>query len=939
MAAPTIFQTMRLTGRRACALPPASVPPPPQDGGRGRMIRRLAAPLVLAAAALAQAAEIDVLAAADTSPSFFGAVFGYPFIQAGVPVRPFQMPAATGGNGAITYTVTGLPPGLRFDATGTDADGCPGTTPRTVCGTAPATAGSYYLVRITAEDADSNRSVSDRASYAFWVRMYGASISSTNPSQLAGANLNTATVAVSLAHTSFLGGVTASDFELVTDIPDLSISQVSGAARGTTTATLTLAFTGDFSTDRTLAVRVKNSAHLRGGDLTTPAVSVLPLPQATLVLSPSSISENGGVATVTAVLDRRSSRPTTVTVTSVAGAYTAGSDATIMIAAGQTANASDTATVTAADDTIHQGSSGRSVTVTATLANGQGAGPVTGAALTLTDDETLPTVSLALAPSLIAEEGGVSTVTATLSGASSEAVTVTVAAAAGNRAAAADFTLSTATTLTIAAGSTASAGTVTVTANGNNMLSGNKSVTMSGTSAGGNSVANPAAATLTITDDDAPRTTLVLSPSSVTESGGVATVTAVLDRQSPTAVTVTVSAAAGANASAGDFTLSASTTLTFAANATASTGLVTVTVTATDNDTDAPDKGVTVSGTASDGLDLAKDPPAVTLTITDDDAAPDAVLSVNPASIAESGAGNVSTVTAVLSHPSSQPTTVTVTSVAGAYTAGSDATIVIAAGQTANASDTATVTAADDTIHQGSSGRSVTVTATLANGQGAGSATGAALTLTDDEALPTVSLALAPSSIAEEGGVSTVTATLSGVSDEAVTVTVAAAAGTRAAAADFTLSTSTTLTIAAGSTASAGTVTVTANGNNMPSGNKSVTMTGTSAGGNGVANPAAATLTIIDDEALPPPRRPRFRRRRRLAGRPARAAGRADHPPLPARRGRRGVPGGGRPPQRRDPRRRPAQRLNFARRTLGSASLARCAPSEPSGSDGLRSRF
>ena len=574
-------------------------------------------------------------------------------------------------------------------------------------------------------------------------------------------------------------------------------------------------------------------------------------PTATLALDPSSVSENGGLSTVTATLSHPSSEPSTVTVTAGSGAsglYTVGLDATITIAAGSTTAASDTATVAAVDDAVHQGSAGRSATVTATLANGQGAGTVTGATLTLTDDETLPTVALALGPASISEEGGVSTVTAELSGPSSEAVTLTVAAAAGTRAVAADFALSTATTLTLAAGATTSTGAVTVRANGNNVASGSKQVVVSGTSAGGHGVANPSNQTLTLTDDDTPQAALALSSSSIGENGGIATVTATLDRQSSIAVTVTVAAApvASTGAVAGDFTLSTATTLTFAANATTSTGLVTVT--AVNNTTDAPDKRVTVSGTASDSLGLANDPPSVTLTLTDDDPAPTATLALDPASVSENG--GASTVSATLSHPSSEPSTVTVTAVSGAYTVGSDATITIAAGATTAASDTATVTAVDDDVHQGSAGRSVTVTATLANGQGAGAVSGASLTLTDDETLPTASLALAPTSISENGGVATVRAALSGPSSQPVTVTVATAAvaSTGAVAGDFT-QTGTTLTIAAGATASAGTVTVRGNDNHVDAADKSVTVSGMAAGGHGVENPPDATLTLSDDEA------------------------------------------------------------------------------------------
>ena len=606
--------------------------------------------------------------------------------------------------------------------------------------------------------------------------------------------------------------------------------------------------------DRTETVTASITNARATADSTTMAVTGASLtvrdddaaPTAALSLNPASVSEMGGLSTVTATLSRPSSEPSTVTVAAVSGSYTVGMDATITIAAGATTAASDTVLVTAVDDDVHQGSAGRRATVAATLANGQGAGAVTGATLTLTDDETLPVASLVLGPASISEEGGVSTVTARLSGPSSRPTTVTVAAAAGTGAVSGDFSLSTAATLTIAAGATTSSGTVTIRANGNAVASGSKQVTVSGTSAGGNGVTNPSNATLTITDDDTPQTTLALSSNSISENGGIATVTATLDRQSTVAVTVTVAAAAGANTAAGDFTLSAATTLTFAANATTSTGLVTVT--ANDNSTDAPNKSVTVSGTASDSLGLTNDPPSVTLALPDDEAAPGVTLSLNPASVSENG--GTSAVSATLSHPSSQPSTVTVTAVAGAYTVGSDATITIAAGSTTAASDTAAIAGVNDDVHQGTAGRSVTVTASLTNGQGAGAVTGAALTLTDDETLPVASLALGPDSISENGGVSTVTAALSGPSSQATTLTVSssAVASTGAVAGDFTQS-GTMLTIAAGATTSTGTVTVRGNDNDVDADNKSVTVTATATGGNGVAAPSAATLTLADDEA------------------------------------------------------------------------------------------
>ena len=678
-----------------------------------------------------------------------------------------------------------------------------------------------------------------------------------NPASIAESGTgNVATVTARLSHPS--GAATTVTVTGVSGFyaagTDAAIVIPAGSTQAASdTATIVAVDNATDAPDRTGTVTASITNARAAADSTTMAVTGASLtvrdddaaPGAVLALNPASVSEMGGLSTVTATLSRPSSEPSTVTVAAVSGSYTVGTDATITIAAGATTAASDTVLVTAVDDDVHQGSAGRSATVAAALANGQGAGAVTGAALTLTDDETLPVATLVLGPASISEEGGLSTVTATLSGPSSAAVTVTVATAPVLPATTASFTR-TGSTLTIAAGATTSTGLVTVRANGNSLATGNLRVTVSGTSAGGNGVANPANAMLTLADDDTPQTALVLSSNSISENGGIATVTATLDRQSSAAVTVTVAAAAGANTAAGDFTLSMANTLTFAANATTSTGLVTVT--ANDNSTDAPNKSVTVSSTASDSLNLTNDPPNVTLTITDDEGAPGVVLSLNPSSVAENG--GLSTVSATLSHPSSQPSTVTVTAVAGAYTVGSDATITIAAGSTTAAPDTALVMAVNDDIHQGSAGRSVTVTATLTNGQGAGAVTGASLTLTDDETLPTTALVLSSISVSENGGVSTVTATLSDPSSQATTLTVSssAVASSGAVASDFTQS-GTTLTIAAGATTSTGAVTVRGNDNNVDADNKSVTVSATATGGNSVANPSPVTLTLTDDEA------------------------------------------------------------------------------------------
>ena len=341
------------------------------------------------------------------------------------------------------------------------------------------------------------------------------------------------------------------------------------------------------------------------------------------------------------------------------------------------------------------------------------------------------------------------------------------------------------------------------------------------------------------------RVTLALTPASISEAGGVSTVSATLSHPSSAATTITVSAQAVSPAVAGDFTLSSTATLTIAANATTSTG--TVTITAVNNMTDAPAKRVTVSATVAGGNGVSA-PVAVTLTITDDDAAPSVQLTLSPSSISENG--GVSTVTATLAHPSSEATTITVSPVTGSYTVGSDATIAIAAGNTTNASDTVVITAVNNGAVD-SPNRSVTVTGVASNDHGAGSVTGASLTLEDAGGNPTVSIS--SPSVAEGSGSSLeFIVSLSASSSQQVTVAYAdAGTGTATSGTDYT-ATSGTLTFAEGATS--GTIPVSVTSDVLDEDDETVVVTLSSAT-NAVFTGGGSTLTgtgtIRDDDATP----------------------------------------------------------------------------------------
>ena len=143
--------------------------------------------------------------------------------------------------------------------------------------------------------------------------------------------------------------------------------------------------------------------------------------------------------------------------------------------------------------------------------------------VTIADDDAAPEVTLVLTPDSIAEDGGTSTVTATLSSALTEPFTVTVAVEPDAPAVPQDYVLS-GGTLSFAANATASTGEVTIAAVDNNVDQADKTLQISGT-VSLEAVAAPAGVTLTIDDDDeaSSTVTLTVAPQRIDE-GAAATV-------------------------------------------------------------------------------------------------------------------------------------------------------------------------------------------------------------------------------------------------------------------------------------------------------------------------------------------------------------------------------------------------------------------------------
>ena len=694
-------------------------------------------------------------------------------------------------------------------------------------------------------------------------------VSINSPSVAEGAAGTTATLTFTVSLDAASDGEVTVDYGEGTGGTAESGTDYTAPASGTltfaadeTSRTIAVSVTGDATDepDETVVVTLGNAsgATIGTGTGTGTITDDDAAPTVTLSLADDSISENGGATTVSATLSHPSSAATTITISPVADAYTVGSDATITIAAGDTANASDTAAISAVDNDT--GEADRSVTVTGSADNAQGIGQVTGASLTLEDDDggadpagpsdDEPTVSIN-SPSVAEGAAGTTatlTFTVSLGAASTEAVTVDYAEGTGGTAeSGTDYTAPASGTLTFAAGDTSRSITVSVTGDATDepdetvvLTLGNASGATIGTASG----------TGTITDDDAaPTVTLALADDSIPENGGATTVSATLSHPSSAATTITISPVADA------YTVGSDATITIAAGETANAS-DTAAITAVDNDTGEADRSVTVTGSADNAQGIGQVTGA-SLTLEDDDGGSgptepsddEPTVSINSPSVAEGAAGTTATLTFTVSLDAAGDGEVTVdyaegtggTAASGTdYTAPASGTLTFAAGDT---SGTITVSVTGDATDEPDE----TVVLTLGNASGATIGTGTGTgTITDDDAAPTVTLALADDSISENGGTTTVSATLSHASSEATTITITALANA------YTVGADDTITIPAGDTANASdTAAITAVDNATDEANRSVTVTGSASNTQGAGLVTGAGLTLIDDDGQP----------------------------------------------------------------------------------------
>ncbi len=343
------------------------------------------------------------------------------------------------------------------------------------------------------------------------------------------------------------GTASASDF---TPVENVTLTIPAGQKSGT--ADFTLATVDDETDEPDETVRVTGrTTGLRmapSGGVTVTIGNDDPDPRVTLVLTPDSISENGGSSRVKAMLSHPSSAATTVEVSAAPGGdAVAGnfrrSGSRLTIPAGAT-ESTGTVTISGVDNNAFDAAP-RSVTVSGAASNAEGVEQPAAQTLTIEDDDRPSTmVTLTVSPDRVAEDGGARrlTVTGTLNGAPETAdteVTLTVDAGAAAEAVEA--------VLTIPEGRRSATAALALTPDDNDIDEPDREVAVNAaiTSQSSDSQLtglNPSSLTVTVTDDDERGVTVSMSALEIREGpDGGASYTVVLGSAPTSTVTVTPS--------------------------------------------------------------------------------------------------------------------------------------------------------------------------------------------------------------------------------------------------------------------------------------------------------------------------------------------------------------------------------------------------------------
>ncbi len=471
---------------------------------------------------------------------------------------------------------------------------------------------------------------------------------------------------------------------------------------------------------------------LNGGDSFTPSNDLTLYaqfrdPSSTVVAfsQSSAYSSSEGVGTSNAVTltrsgltDNSSSVQVSITGGTATGGGTdytsSGFPMTVNFAAGET---SKTVPVPIVDDTLYETVTAETITFSIGSPTGASLGSQTTASLNIVENDSQPSVTLGLTGSPLAENGGVATLTATLSHRSVENVTANLGFAGTATGSGTDYTAS-ATGIQVAAGSMSN--TATLTGDDDALDEDNETIIVDVDSVTNGSESGIQRVTATITDDDVTPTLSIDDVSENEGNSGTASFDFTVSLSAASGRTVTVvygTADDTATTADNDYTSVAGTTLTFNPGDTSKTATVLVNGDAKHEADDA--FLVNLSSPSNASLSDAQG----TGTITNDDGVPS--LSIDDVNVGAEG--GIAEFTVTLSAVSGQSVTVDATTADGSAEAGEDFDALATTVLTFNPGETTQtvqVQTTDDSLEEGAETFTVQlsnpVNATLDDGEGTG---------------------------------------------------------------------------------------------------------------------------------------------------------------------------------------------------------------------------
>ncbi len=733
----------------------------------------------------------------------------------------------------VNFTVTGSATGSDYTALGTSVVIPAGATTKTLTVTTlqdtltepnktvivTLATGTGYTVgspaNATATIIDDEQGVSIAAT--------DAAASETGPDTGTFTITRTGTTAAALTVNVTLGGTAVSG-----DYASVTVPVVIAAGSATATRTVTPVDDTLGEPSETVIMTLTTGSYTIG----SPSAATVTIADndavVTIAATDANATESATPDTGTFTFTRTGATTAALTVTfAVSGTASAGDftslGTSVVIPAG---SVNKTLTLTPTNDALNEPN--ETVIVTVVTAAGYTAGSPSAATVTIVDDEQTVTIAATDANAAESATPDTGTWTVTRTGVTTAALTVNLAVS--GTASASDFT-SLGTTVVIPAG--AASKTITLTPVNDALNEPNETVIVTLTTGTGYYLGGTIAGTVTIVDDE--QTVSVAATDAAASETGPDNGTFTFTRTGITTNPLTVVFTLGGTAVVSDY--GAITT-----SVTISAGAASATVTATPVNDTAYEGSETVIATITANAAYFIGTASATVTIADNDL-PTITIAATDANAAEPS--NTGTFTLTRSGFNGVALMVTVTP-GGSAGAGADYTALPATATFATGQSTTTVpvTPINDTLLEASK----TVTLTIATGSGytVGSPNAATVTILDDE--QGISIAATDAIASEPGSPDTGLFTIirtAGVTSPALTINLTTTS-TATVGSDFTALPA-TVNLAAGQMST--TVTLTAVDNTLSEPDETVTLTVASGTGYVVGTPAAATVSIKDNDA------------------------------------------------------------------------------------------